>query len=79
VETFKKVLKEYCMVTNTRQASTFANSLGCSDTRKEAFVRQCKAVLEFNSQPNGLEGYSYDQYQDYVDSLRREHYVGIGL
>ena len=79
MEIFKKMLKEYLLVENMQQARMFSAGLGCSDHRKEVFLRQCKAVLDFNAEPNGIANYDYDQCQDYVDGLRRTLHQGIGL
>ena len=79
MEAFKKMLKDYLMVENMNEARRFSSTLGCSDHRKAIFLRQCKAVLEFNSKPLGIETYDYDGCQDYVDGLRRTLHQGIGL
>jgi len=64
------------MIENMRGAKKFANqSLNCSDFRKKMFISQVENEL------TGGEEWTlgYDATQDYIDSLRREHHVGIGL
>lgn len=75
MNTFQKVLKDYLMVETVEQAKGWAKKQACSSHRKAQFVEEVKDAIEND---NTLYQ-SADRCMDYIDSLRRAPYVGLGI
>ena len=79
---FTKVLNEYCMIEDMEDAERFAKKhLKCSSTRKDIFLMQCEDELKMDGHGGRWELPTDDEekIKDYIDSMRRAPYIGMGI
>jgi len=71
---FKKMLKEYLMVENMKQAEAWVKKQPCGPNKSRNFLAECHMAL-------GGEDHwmTYEEAQDYVDYLRVNRYDGTTL
>ena len=72
---FQKVLKEYLMVTNMGEAKVWIDSQPCGPEKKKIFLNECDQTFNFD----GGRFTDEERIKDYMDSLRRNPYVGLGI
>lgn len=84
MSTFTKVLRNYCMIEDMESAERFVKKeLSCSKVRKDKFLAECNAILVLKPQGHTAEcrpcGLDEEHIKDYIDSLRRAPYQGMGI
>ena len=74
MNSFQDMLNSYLMIQTMKDAERWIKKQPCRPEKKERFLDICRDTLE------GVDsGMSYEQSQDYVDSLRRDFSKEIGL
>ncbi len=72
---FRQVLNEYLMVYNMKDAKQWIDKQPCGPEKKKIFLNECDMAFNFD----GGHYVDYNKVQDYMDSLRRNPYVGLGI